>query len=89
DLAGTGTSSAGDVRPGTGTSSAGDVRPGDYATLFGPGDNDEPTADDWAEVAGTISYELLVRVGSRVRRIYLNDLDTSAGTGPRREGSIA
>jgi alanine racemase len=43
---------------------------GDVATLFGPGDDGEPTADDWAAVLDTINYEIVTRVGSRVRRTY-------------------
>ncbi len=60
-------------RPGYMTAGTGSdaVRVGDYAVLFGPGDDGEPTADDWAELLGTISYEMLSRVGARVRRVYL------------------
>lgn len=48
-----------------------DVRAGDVATLFGPGDDGEPTADDWAEAIGTINYEIVTRIGStRVDRHY-------------------
>nr|WP_296065472.1 alanine racemase [uncultured Actinoplanes sp.] len=44
---------------------------GDIATLFGPGDDGGPTADDWAEVVGTINYEIVTRFGStRVPRVY-------------------
>ncbi|MEV7227562.1 MULTISPECIES: alanine racemase [Polymorphospora] len=44
---------------------------GDVATLFGPGDGGEPTADDWAEAAGTINYEIVTRFGGvRVPRVY-------------------
>ncbi|MBU2668698.1 alanine racemase [Actinoplanes bogorensis] len=44
---------------------------GDVATLFGPGDEGGPTADDWAEVVGTINYEIVTRFGStRVPRVY-------------------
>jgi alanine racemase len=44
---------------------------GDVATLFGPGDDGGPTADDWAAVAGTINYEIVTRFGStRVPRVY-------------------
>ena len=47
------------------------VAPGDVATLFGPGDDGEPTATDWADVVGTINYEIVTRFGSlRVPRIY-------------------
>ncbi|MGX6602791.1 alanine racemase [Micromonosporaceae bacterium Da 78-11] len=44
---------------------------GDVATLFGPGDDGGPTADDWAEAIGTINYEIVTRFGStRVPRVY-------------------
>jgi alanine racemase len=44
---------------------------GDIATLFGSGDDGGPTADDWAEVVGTINYEIVTRFGStRVPRVY-------------------
>lgn len=46
------------------------ARAGDEALLFGPGRDGEPTAQDWAEAAGTISYEIVTRVGSRVPRVY-------------------
>lgn len=46
------------------------VSVGDDAVLFGPGDDGEPTADDWAEAIGTINYEIVARVGGRVPRIY-------------------
>lgn len=44
------------------------VAEGDVATLFGP---DGPSADDWAEVTGTINYEIVARVGPRVPRRYV------------------
>lgn len=47
------------------------VSAGDDAVLFGPGDNGEPTADDWADVLDTISYEIVSRVGVRVPRTYV------------------
>lgn len=47
------------------------VAAGDIAVLFGPGDGGEPTADDWAEAAGTINYEIVTRmVSARVPRVY-------------------
>ncbi|MET7637528.1 alanine racemase [Streptomyces sp. NPDC005438] len=55
---------------------AGTVAAGDEAVLFGPGDQGEPTAEDWAEAAGTIGYEIVTRVGSRVPRVYR---DSEAG----------
>ena len=39
--------------------------------LFGPGDQGEPTAQDWAEATGTISYEIVTRVGPRVPKVYV------------------
>ena len=44
---------------------------GDRVTLFGAGESGEPTAQDWAEVTGTISYEIISRIGSRVPRVHL------------------
>ncbi|TDE17934.1 alanine racemase [Actinomadura sp. 6K520] len=43
---------------------------GDEIVLFGPGDRGEPTAQEWAEALGTISYEIVTRIGSRVPRTY-------------------
>ncbi|MBV9097346.1 MAG: alanine racemase [Frankiaceae bacterium] len=47
------------------------VEVGDAAVLFGPGDDGEPTADDWAAAVGTINYEIVTRIGSRVPRTYV------------------
>ncbi|GLW45067.1 alanine racemase [Streptomyces sp. NBRC 14336] len=47
--------------------------PGERAVLFGPGDAGEPTAEDWAKAAGTIAYEIVTRIGTRVPRVYLNE----------------
>jgi alanine racemase len=46
------------------------ARAGDLVTLFG-GAPGEPTAQDWADATGTISYEIVTRIGSRVPRLYL------------------
>jgi alanine racemase len=47
------------------------VAAGDVATLFGPGTNGEPTADDWAAAVDTINYEIVTRFGgTRVPRVY-------------------
>ncbi|MCX4669289.1 alanine racemase [Streptomyces sp. NBC_01381] len=46
---------------------------GSEAVLFGPGDRGEPTAEDWAQAAGTIAYEIVTRIGSRVPRVYVNE----------------
>jgi alanine racemase len=47
--------------------------PGDEVVLFGPGDEGEPTAQDWAESAGTISYEIVTRLGPRVARSFIGE----------------
>ncbi|MFF3344549.1 alanine racemase [Streptomyces sp. NPDC002779] len=50
--------------------------PGARAVLFGPGDGGEPTAEDWAQAAGTIAYEIVTRIGTRVPRVYVNESQT-------------
>lgn len=46
-------------------------RVGDEVVVFGGGDPNEPTAEDWAEWAGTIGYEIVTRIGPRVPRRYV------------------
>ena len=46
---------------------------GDEVVLFGPGTGGEPTAEDWAQATGTISYEIVTRIGPRVARVYLGE----------------
>ena len=43
---------------------------GDVVTLFGPGDDGEPTPQDWADAADTINYEVVTRIGGRTARTY-------------------
>lgn len=47
-----------------------DVAEGDDAILFGPGTQGEPTAQDWAELLGTINYEVVTSPRGRVIRTY-------------------
>jgi alanine racemase len=47
-----------------------DVAEGDEAILFGPGGSGEPTAQDWAELLGTIHYEVVTSPRGRVLRRY-------------------
>ena len=44
---------------------------GTEVVLFGPGDAGEPTAQDWAEACGTISYEIVTRIGGRFTRRHV------------------
>lgn len=48
----------------------GDVSEGDDAILFGPGTDGEPTAQDWADLLGTINYEVVTSPRGRVVRSY-------------------
>ncbi|MGH3389681.1 MAG: alanine racemase, partial [Actinomadura sp.] len=50
------------------------VTAGDEVILFGPGERGEPTAQEWAEALGTISYEIVTRIGARVPRWYEGDV---------------
>ena len=46
------------------------VAAGDEVVLFGPGDDGEPTAQEWGEALGTISYEIVTGIGARVPRTH-------------------
>jgi alanine racemase len=46
------------------------VAAGQDVVLFGPGDDGEPTAQEWGEALGTISYDIVTGIGSRVPRTY-------------------
>jgi len=54
---------------------------GDRVVLWGDGRDGAPTAQDWADVAGTISYELVARLGARVPRTYVDSERREAGGG--------
>jgi alanine racemase len=46
------------------------VAAGEEVVLFGPGDDGEPTAQEWGEALGSISYEVVTGIGARVARTY-------------------
>ncbi|MEJ5944383.1 alanine racemase [Pseudokineococcus basanitobsidens] len=50
------------------------VRAGDEVEVFGTGAGGGPTAQDWADAAGTIAYEVVTRIGARVPRRYVGAL---------------
>ena len=53
----------------------GDLPPaGDDVVLFGTGRQGEPTAQEWAEAADTISYEIVTRIGGRMTRRYVDEV---------------
>jgi alanine racemase len=47
-----------------------DVSEGDEAILFGPGGAGEPTAQEWADLLGTIHYEVVTSPRGRITRNY-------------------
>ena len=47
-------------------------QPGDEVVLLGRQGDEEITADEWAERAGTISWEILCGIGARVPRILVD-----------------
>ena len=46
------------------------AKTGDEVIVFGDGAGGEYTVDEWAKASGTINYEIVTRIGSRVPRIY-------------------
>ncbi len=52
-----------------------EVKVGEEVTLFGR--RGGLTAEDWAEVCGTIGYEIITRIGTRVPRVYRHHPDGS------------
>ncbi|SFR85270.1 alanine racemase [Agromyces sp. CF514] len=47
-----------------------EVAVGDEVVLFGDPQTGAPSADDWADAADTIGYEIVTRIGHRVPRTY-------------------
>jgi alanine racemase len=47
-----------------------DATRGDVVTLFGDPAEGFTAADDWADAAGTINYEIVTRLGARIPRRY-------------------
>jgi alanine racemase len=48
-----------------------DVQPGDEVVVLGEQGDSAVTADDWAEILETISYEVVCEIGPRVPRRYV------------------
>ncbi len=46
------------------------VSVGDEVVIFGDGQSGEPTAEELAEAAGTINYEIVTRIGGRAKRVF-------------------
>jgi alanine racemase len=56
------------------------VRPGDEVVLLGRQGDEEITADEWADLLGTISYEVLCGIGPRVPRTVVNGPEPTGGS---------
>ena len=46
--------------------------PDAVVTLFGDSANGHPSVEDWANAVGTINYEIIARLATRLKRVYLN-----------------
>jgi len=65
------------------------VKAGDEVVLIGRQGVNHITADDWAELLDTISYEIVCGIGPRVPRVYLNgESDAAARPEQRRLGEM-
>lgn len=58
------------------------VAEGDEVIIFGPGDQGEPTAQEWADALGTISYEIVTRFTAKIPRSYSGVTKAEAGFVP-------
>jgi alanine racemase len=56
-----------------------DAEAGDEVVVFGDGRAGAPTAEDWARWSGTISYEIVTRIGGRQRRRWIHQDDGESG----------
>lgn len=54
---------------------------GHEAVLFGAAAVGDPSVDLWAAAAGTINYEVVIRIAPRVPRIYLHASEPDIGEG--------
>ncbi len=59
---------------------------GDEVVLFGPGDQGEPTAQEWADLLGTISYDIVTRFTAKIPRSYCGVTEAEAGMVPAGAG---
>lgn len=47
-----------------------DARPGDEVVLMGRSGDEEISCEEWAQTLGTITYEVMTQINSRVPRLY-------------------
>jgi alanine racemase len=55
------------------------VECGDEVVLFGPGDRGEPTAQEWADLLDTLSYDIVTRFTGKIPRSYSGVTEAIAG----------
>jgi len=53
------------------------ARIGDVATVFGPGEDGEPTTAEWARWGGTLEHEVVTGLGPRLRRVVRSAEESS------------
>ncbi len=53
---------------------------GDEVILFGPGDHGEPTAQEWADLLDTLSYDIVTRFTGKIPRSYCGVTDAERPT---------
>jgi alanine racemase len=63
------------------------VEEGDEVVLFGPGDRGEPTAQEWADLLGTVSYDIVARFTGKIPRSYSGVTD-DVSEGHNETGSV-
>ncbi|MGI9007952.1 MAG: alanine racemase, partial [Streptosporangiaceae bacterium] len=63
------------------------VLDGDEVVLFGPGDQGEPTAREWADLLGTLSYDIVTRFTAKIPRSYCEVTGLEAAVEPDGEAA--
>jgi alanine racemase len=54
------------------------IKADDEVVLFGPGDHGEPTAQEWADLLDTISYDVVTRFTAKIPRSYCGVTEAEA-----------
>lgn len=57
-----------------------DLAPSDEVVLIGSQGPERISANEWAQLLGTISYEVITRIGKRIPRVYIGDPNRSEPT---------
>jgi len=72
-----------DLTPVAGASPLDIPRWGDEVVLFGSPSAGHPSATDWGRAAGTIDYEIVTRISTRVQRVVVGGQSKAAATALR------